>query len=244
MTKTITRKSQTLQTSNFVLSANQLSYLSPVATYTVPQSQVLEIPNSFIGLKLMTKESHSFSTGSGVTTYSITTNFPIAVDPSITLVGQNVVVVITTPATGAVTTFTVTTPNTVALTGLTQNTSYVVTVYYYPIGGSATLTVTSSDGTATTPILTKSLMTLAYTNDDDVRQGLKPAMVGLVIPERYQIQLQINSPAPIVLYGTTETAYSSPYASQSFISLPVQISSIFDWPDGIKGYAKGQLMGV
>jgi len=240
----ITRKNQTLQTNDFVLSGNQLSYPSPVATYTVPQSQVLEIPNSFIGLKLMTKETHSFSTGSGVTTQTITTNFPIAVDPSITLVGQNVVVDITTPATGVVTTFTVTTPSTINLTGLTGSTAYVVTVYYYPIGGTATLMVTSSDGTANTTVLTRSLQSLAYTNDDDVRQGLKPAMTGLVISEHYQIQLFVTSAAPIVLIGTTETAFSSPNAEQSFIALPVQISSIFNWPDGIKTYAKSQLMGV
>lgn len=226
------------------MTANQISYESPIATYTVPQSQVLEIPNSFIGLKLMTKETQTFTTGSGATTHTLTTNFPIAVDPNITLVGQNVVVNITTPTTGVVTTFTVTVPNTIALTGLTGNTAYTVILYYYPIGGTATLKVKSSDGTASTTILTRSLQSLAYTNDDDVRQGLKPGVTGQVIPEQYQIQLLVNSAAPIVLYGTAENAYSSPNALQSFIALPVLISSIFQWPDGIKAYAKSQLMGI
>lgn len=245
----ITRSSHVLQTTDFTLSANQSSYESPIATFTVPQGQVYEIPNQFIGLKLMTKESFSFTTGSGQTTHTLTTTYPIVQDPSLNVngsfgIGTNAVVDITTPATGVVTTFTVTLPNSINLTGLTQNTSYVVVVYYYFSGGSATLTVTSSDGTATTTVLTRSIGNLNVIDDNDVRVGLKPAMTGLVIPEQYQIQLQVNSPAPVVLYGTSETAYTSPNAMESFISLPVQTSSLYEWPSGTKAYAKQQYMGV
>jgi hypothetical protein len=243
--KTIRRNKIILGNSSFTMSANQSNYESEVATYSVPQNRVVEIPNEFIGLKLMTKQTFSFTTASGVTTQTLTTTYPIATDANIPMVGQNVIVVITTPATGEVTTFTVTTPNTVTLSGLTASTSYVVDVYYMFNSGQAKITVTSSDETAVTTLLSRNIGNLNATDQNDVRSGLKPGQLGLIIPERSKIQLKVITAAPIFLYAPgAETAYSSVYARQSFLELPANISSIFDWPSGIKGFAKQQQTGI
>lgn len=240
----IVRNLANLSTKDFTLSANQSSYESPSATYVVPAKRMIEIPNAFLGLKLMTKQAFSFTTTSGATTKAITTTYPIAVDPNITLIGDNVVVSMTSPSTGVTTAFTVTTPNTVTLSGLTGNTAYTGNLYYLFGSGSVRLTVTSSDGSATTTVLNRSIANVNVLNQNDVRVGLKPGMVGLLIPERWKIELQVNTAAPVCLYGTSETAYSSPNALQSFIELPVNISNLLAWPSGIKAYAKTQLMGV
>ncbi len=242
---TIRRNKIVLGNSSFTLSANQSNYESEVATYVVPQNRVVEIPNEFIGLKLMTKQTFTFTTASGVTTQALTTTYPIATDSNITMVGQNVVVVLTTPATGVITTFTVTVPNTVTLSGLTGSTSYVANVYYMFNSGQAKITVTSSDETAVTTILSRNIGNLNATDQNDVRSGLKPGQLGLIIPERNKIQLKVITAAPIFLYAPgADTAYSSAYAQQSFLELPANISSIFDWPTGIKGLAKQQQTGI
>lgn len=233
-----------LANDDFTLSANQASYESEVATHIVPAKRMYEIPDNFIGLKLMTKDHFTFTTGAAETTHVCTLTYPIAEDKLITMVGQNVIVVITTPATGEVTTFTVTQPKTVTLSGLAVSTAYVVDIYYLFKDGSVNISVVSSDETAKTKILEGAIGMINQLNEEDVRIGLKPGMVGLCIPERWKIQLKVITAASIIFYGATETAYSSPYARESFFELPVNVSNLLHWPTGIKQYAKSQLMGV
>jgi hypothetical protein len=230
MSKQISRSKLTLSTPNFSLQANQASYESPVAIYTVPPRKVYEIPNNFIRLKLATKQTFTFSTGSGETTQTLTTTYPIVEDPSFSNpVGTSVVLNMTTPATGEWTSFTVTQPNTISVTGLTGSTSYVINAYYLFQGGEAKITVVSSDLTTKSDILTYDIGQLDILNQEDVRYGLKPGVSGMVVAERFQIQVRVNSAAPICLYGASETAYSSPFARMSYIDLKVEGSMASDW---------------
>ena len=243
MKNTIMKKLIRLTNDDFTLFANQLNYESEIASYVVPAKRVYEIPDEFIGLKLMTKESFSFTTNSGETTHTLTLSYPIARDPLIDLKGANVIVVKTSPtpvAEWAVANYTVTEPKTVALSGLTQNTSYTFDVYYLFKGGSVNITVVSADGTGRTKILESSIGKVNMLNQEDVRVGLKPGMVGLVIPERFKIQINVITPAHVVLYNKD----NNPYARESFIELPVNVSNLLDWPEGIKTYAKSQLMSL
>jgi len=240
--KTIMKKLIRLTNQNFTLSANQPNYESEIATYVVPAKAIYEIPDEFIGLKLMTKESFSFTTSSGETSYTITLTYPIARDSLIAMNGANVIVVKTSPSPVAewlTNKYTVTEPKTIALSGLTESTSYTFDVYYLFKGGSVNITVVSADETAKAKVLEASIGKVNMLNQEDVRVGLKPGMVGLVIPERFKIQIRVITPATVVLYST-----SNPYARESFIELPVNVSNLLDWPEGIKAYAKSQLMSL
>ena len=249
-TAKINRSKNSLQTSDFTLSANQSNYESEVATYVVPQNRVVEIPDDFMGLKLMTRDSFSFTASN--TSQAITTAYNIVQDPNLNNasggigIGTNVVVYI--EGSGVSTSFSVTLPNTVTLTGLTSGSSYSGFIYYLFGNGQAKLTVTSSDGTATTTVLTRNIANLNQLNQNDTNVGLKPGMVNLVIPDRFKIQLKVTTSAPVFLYASgSDTAYSSQYAVNSFIDIPILVSSIFEWPGGRQGalqYAKQQYMSV
>jgi len=240
----ITRHLSRITNKDFVLSANQLNYESEIATYVVPANRMFEIPNDFIGLKLMTKDHFEFSTGSSETTHVCTLTYPIAPDPLIPAVRGYVVVHETSPAAAEWTNFTVTLPKTVTLAGLTSSKDYVFDIYYLFGVGSLNISVLSSDGTAKTKILERAIRAVNMLNQEDIRTGLKPGMIGLCIPERYKIQVRVITPAPVILYDSQETSYSSPWARESFIELPINESSLAEWPKGIENYAKQQLMGL
>ena len=233
---------------DFTVSANQLNYESEIATYIVPAKRMCEIPDDFIGLKLMTKDSFSFTTGSAETTQTLTLTYPIARDTLIDLTGANVIVVKDTPAPRgewAIADYTVTEPKTVALSGLTASTAYIFDIFYLFKAGSISITVVSSDETAKTKILERAIGKVNTINQEDVRVGLKPGMVGLCIPERWKIQIRVITPASIVLYDRgIDTGAKSLYARESFIELPINVSNLLSWPEGIKAYAKSQLMAL
>lgn len=245
----IRRSGINLQNADGVLSANQLGYESEVWTYRVPQGRVLELPNRFMGLKLMTRDSFSFTaTGSS---QAITLNFPIAQDPGLNGsggalgIGTNVVVVYTAGKSGVDTNFTVTQPKTVTLDGLTSTTVYTGHIYYLFGDGQAKITITSSDGTSVGTFVNRSIANLNSTDQNDVRSGMKPGALGFVIPERFVVQLKVITQAPVFLYATgADTSESSQYAVNSFIDLVGQISSLSDWPPGTGEYAKKQLTGI
>ncbi len=227
----IKRSKLTLSTTNFTPQANQTSYESPVAVYTVPPRRVYEIPNNFIVLKLATKQTFTFATASGETTQTLTTTYPIVEDPNFASpVATSVVLNITTgPTTGEWTSFSVTQPNTISVTGLTASTNYVINAYYLFSGGEAKITVLSSDLTTKSDILTYDIGQLNILNQQDVRYGLKPGVSGMVVAERFQIQVRVNSAAPVCLYGSSETAYSSPFARMSQVALKVEGSMASEW---------------
>lgn len=244
---TISRNFTRLETSDFALSTRQANYESEIATYVVPAKRVVEIPDSFIGLKLMTGERFTFTTGVGETTRVLSLTNDIARDSLISLNGANVIVVRRTPTPvleWAVADYSVSLPRTVTLTGLIASTAYAFDVYYLFGIGSANITVLSSDNTARTRILEAAIRRINMINQEDVRMGLKPGMTGLVIPERYRIQVRVNTPAPVFWHGLTETANTSPFARESFIELPINSSSLLEWPEGITRYAKEQLMAL
>ncbi len=247
----INRSGVVVQNSSGVLSANQLSYESEIWPYTVPQIRVLEIPNKFIGLKLMTRDSFSF-TASG-TTQAITLNFPVAQDPELNTssgtigIGTNIVVFFLTGTTGPSTNFTFTGPKTVTLNGLTSTTAYTGYIYYMfaDAKSQAKITITSSDGTATGTLINRAIGNLNTTIQNDVRSGIKPGGLGYILPERFQLQLKVITPAPIFLYAPgSETTFSSPNAVNSFIELNCQLSALSSWPPGTGAYAKQQLTGI
>ena len=236
-----------LETGHFVLRANQRDYESEVATYIVPAGKLYEIPGDFIGLKLKTGERFTFRTGVGVTTQTLTLTYDIARDQLIPLEGANVVVVKDSPAPREewpTANYTVTLPRTIELTGLLADTDYVFDVYYLFGAGSVNITVTSADETARTKVLERNIRAVNMLNQENVRVGLKPGMVGLCIPERYKICVKVVTPAPIYFHAAEETAYSSPFARESFVSLPVNVSNLLDWPENIERYAKEQLMAL
>lgn len=244
----ISRKFTRLETKDFTITANQSNYESEVATYVVPAKRMIEIPDDFIGLKLMTGERFTFSTGAGVTTKSLTLTYPIARDSLIALKGANVIVVRNKPTPREewpVDKYTVTEPKTVDLSGLTENTDYEFDIYYLFVGGSVNITVISADETAHTRILEGAIRKINMLNQEDVRTGLKPGMVGLCIPERYKIQVKVKTAAAIVFFDpVADSGAKSKYARESFIELPVNESNLLEWPGGIEAYAKTQLMGL
>ncbi|MBT9175677.1 MAG: hypothetical protein DDT22_01361 [candidate division WS2 bacterium] len=243
---TISRKFTRLETKDFTIFANQRGYESEVADYIVPAKRMIEIPNDFIGLKLMTGDRFTFTTGAAETTRALTLTFPIARDSLIPLVGQNVIVVRRTPAPVIEwPTFTVTEPRTVTLTGLLVSTAYVFDVYYLFGVGSVNITVISADETARTKILEGAIRKINMLNQEDVRTGLKPGMVGLCIPERYRIQVRVNTPAPIILFDpVADIGARSRFARESFIELPVNVSDLLQWPEDIERYSKQQLLSI
>ena len=82
-------------------------------------------------------------------------------------------------------------------------------------------------------------------NQEDVRVGLKPGMIGLIIPERTKIQVRVKTAASIVFYDPViDTGAKSPYARESFIELPVNVSDQIQWPENIETYSKQQLMAL
>ncbi|MBT9164843.1 MAG: hypothetical protein DDT23_00851 [candidate division WS2 bacterium] len=243
---TISRKFARLETKDFTIFANQRGYESEIAEYVVPAKRMIEIPNDFIGLKLMTGDRFTFTTGVGETTRALVLTYPIARDSLIPLVGQNVIVVRRTPAPVIEwTTFSVTEPRTVTLTGLLASTAYVFDVYYLFGVGSVNITVISADETARTKILESAIRKINMLNQEDVRMGLKPGMVGLCIPERYKIQVRVNTPAPVILFDpVVDAGARSRFARESFIELPVNVSDLLQWPEDIERYAKQQLMAL
>ena len=243
----ISRKFSRLRESDFTLTANQKDYESEVATYIVPSKRIIEIPDDFIGLKLMTGERFSFTTGVGETTKTLTLTYEIARDGLISLKGANVIVVKNSPTPReewAVANYTVTLPKTVDLSGLTAETSYQFDIYYLFCDGTVKIVVQSADETAKTNLLNRAIRAVNMLNQENVKVGLKPGMIGLVIPERFKIILAVKTLAPIYLYGLQETTCTSPYARESFIELPVNVSDLLQWPEETEAYAKRQLMGL
>ena len=57
----IPRKLGRLETSDFVITPNQINYESEIATYVVPAQRVIEIADKFMGLKLMTGDRVTLS---------------------------------------------------------------------------------------------------------------------------------------------------------------------------------------
>lgn len=242
--KIIIRKFNRLDNKDFVITANQTGYESEVATYIVPAKRVVEIPNDFIGLKLMTGERFTFTTGAGETTRTLTLAHPIAHDPLLGGPVASVIPVRRTPApTLEWTTFTVSAPRTVTLTGLLASTAYVFDVYYLFGVGSVNITVISSDETARTKILEAAIRKVNMLNQEDVRTGLRPGSVGLIIPERYRIQVRVNTPAPVIFFHPTiDTPPRSPFAREGFVELPVNVSDLLDWDPNIETLAKEQML--
>jgi hypothetical protein len=243
----ISRKFSRLTNKDFTILANQSNYESEIATYQVPPKKVFEIPDAFIGMKLMTKESFSFTTATGETSHDCTLTYPIAQDSTIALKGANVIVVKRSPTPAgewSTANYTVTLPKTVTLSGLTQSTSYVFDIFYLFGGaGSVNITIYSDDRSAKTKILESAIRKINQVNQEDVRTGIKPGQVGLVIPERYLIQVRVICPASIVLWDPiADSGAKSLYARESFIELPVNVSDLLAWPEGIKAFAKSQLI--
>ncbi len=243
----ISRQLDRITTRDFVLRTNQLNYESETATYIVPAKRMLEIPDDFIGLKLMTGERFVFTTGVGVTTQTLTLSHSIARDSLIELRGANVIVVRRIPVPveeWAIANYTVTEPRTVVLTGLIASTAYQFDIYYLFGGGSLNISVISSNESARTKILERAIRAVNMVNQEDVRVGLKPGMIGLCIPERFRIHVNVITPARIIWHDPAETAFSSPFARESFIELPVNVSNLLQWPAGIEIHAKQQLLGL
>jgi len=245
---TISRKFNRLDTIDFTITPNQINYESEVATYIVPAKRMIEIPDDFIGLKLMTGQRFVFTTGAGVTTATLTLAHPIARDPLIPMNGANVIVVRHIPAPRAewpIAHYTVTEPRTVVLSGLAPATAHEFDVYYLFGVGSVNITVVSADETAKTKILEGAIRRINMLNQEDVRTGLKPGMVGLCIPERYRIQVKVNTPAPIIFFDpVVDVGARSRFARESFIELPVNVSNLLEWPLNIERYAKQQLAAL
>ena len=240
----IKRQLNRLETHHFILSKNHLNYESEVATYIIPAEKIYEVPDDFIGLKLMTKETHKFTTGTGVTTHTITLHHDIARDNLIPLEGANVIVVRDVPAPRKewpTANYTVTLPRTVKLTGLVGGTAYTFDFYYLFGAGSVNITVESADELVKTKILEGNIRGINMKNQENVRAGLKPGMVGLCIPEKFSIKVNVVAPTVVCFRADEETAFSSPFARESFISLPVNISDLKDWPENMIRYAKEQI---
>jgi len=242
----IPRKLGRLETSDFVITPNQINYESEIATYVVPAQRVIEIADKFMGLKLMTGDRVTFTTGVGETTRTLTLTHNIARDALIPLVGQNVIVVRRTPTPVLEwTTFTVTEPRTVALTGLLASTAYVFDVYYLFGVGSVNISVISADEQVRTKIFERSIRSVNMINQEDTRMGLRAGMIGLVIPERFRIQVRVITPASVILHHpTADIGAKSPFARESFIELPIYISNQLDWPEGTEDFAKQQTAAI
>jgi len=243
MEKQIVRQSGIITNTDFVVTANQVGYESEIATYIVPQNRVLELPDKLIGLKLATKDSFSFTTGTGETQHDCTLTYPIAPDPLLPLVGGTVIVVQRSaggsPTNVEWTNFTVTLPKTVTIKGLTQGTAYVYDVFYLFADGSVNITVVSDDGTVRTKILESSIASVNQLNQLDSRKGLRYGKINMIIPDRWQIQVRVITNASVVLYDpTADSGAKSKFARQSYIELPVDISSIFQWGAEVRDIAK------
>jgi hypothetical protein len=241
----IIRGSGLITNKDFTITANQIGYESEIATYLVPQNRVLELPDKFIGLKLMTKDTFSFSTATGETSHGCTLTYPIARNELISMKGANVIVVKRTPtpvAEWAVANYSVTEPNTVTISGLTQSTAYVFDIYYLFNNGSVNITIVSDDGNVKAKVLERAIGKVNTLNQEDVRAGLKYGQIGLVIPERYKVQIRVITNASIILWDpVADSRAKSKYARESYIELPVDISDILQWPEGVKTFAKSQL---
>ena len=243
MEKQIVRQSGVITNTDFVVTANQVGYESEIATYKVPQNRVLELPDKLIGLKLATKDSFSFTTGTGETQHNCTLSFPIAQDPLLPLVGGTVIVVQRSAGGSSTnvewTNFTVTLPKTVTIKGLTQSTEYVYDIFYLFADGSVNITVVSDDGTVRTKILESSIASVNQLNQLDSRKGLRYGKINMIIPDRWQIQVRVITNASVVLYDpTADSGAKSKFARQSYIELPVDISSIFQWGAEVRDIAK------
>jgi hypothetical protein len=243
MEKQIVRQSGIITNTDFVIIPNQVGYESEIATYKVPQNKVLELPDKLIGLKLATKDSFSFTVGSGETQYDCILTYPIAKDPLLPLVGGTVIVVQRSAGGSATnvewTNFTVTLPKTVTIKGLTPNTEYVYDIFYLFADGSVNITVVSDDGTVRTKILESSIASVNQLNQLDSRKGLRYGKINMIIPDRWQIQVRVITKASVVLFHPTEdSGAKSRFARQSYIELPVDISSIFKWGKEVREIAK------
>jgi hypothetical protein len=243
MAKQIVRQSGVITNTDFVVTPNQIGYESEIATYKVPQNRVLELPDRLIGLKLATKDSFSFTTGSGETQHNCTLSFPIAQDPLLPLVGGTVIVVQRSAAGSSTnvewTNFTVTLPKTVTIKGLTAGTEYVYDIFYLFADGSVNITIVSDDGTVRTKILESSIASVNQLNQLDSRKGLRYGKINMIIPDRWQIQVRVITNASVVLYDpVADSGAKSKFARQSYIELPVDISSIFQWGAEVRDIAK------
>lgn len=234
---------------DFVIKANQVNYESEIAEYVVPSKRVLEIPNDFIGLKLMTGEEFSFATGAGENSKTLTTTYNIVKDPLLPLAPPNsgapacVIVRKVSPAPeNEWTNFTVTLPRTITLNGLTASTNYVFRVYYLFDVGNVKITILSADETAKKDILTSSIFAVNSLNQENIKAGLKPGSVGQIIPERYKVQLKVKTPAPVYLFGSTESGRKTPWARVSYLELPVLMSNEFEWKVNVDELAKSQML--
>lgn len=241
----IIRGSGLITNKDFTITANQIGYESEIATYIVSQNRVLELPDKFIGLKLMTKDTFSFTTGSAETSHTCTLTYPIATNELISMNGANVIVVERSPAVGewAVANYTVTVPKTVVISGLTASTAYVFDIYYLFNNGSVNITIVSDNGNVKTKVLERAIGKVNTLNQEDIRAGLKYGQIGLVIPERYKIQIRVITSAPVILWDpVADSGAKSLYARESYIELPVDISDILQWPEGVKTFAKSQFV--
>ena len=236
---------------HFSLFANQLDYESEVAVYQVPSGKMVELDGrEFIGLKFITVEQFSFTTGSAETSKTLTVSYGIARDPLLpdvpSAAGQpaNVLVEKTSPApAGEWTSFTVSGDN-VTLSGLTASTSYVFKIYYLFEKGYAKITVYSADETAKLDVLNENIGRINRLNQEDTRFGLKLGVTGLFpVPERYKIKIRVKAPTYVYWFGATASGVKTPYARVGLISLPVAMSDMIEYPESIKLYAKQQLIG-
>lgn len=241
----ILRRVINLTTGAFVLRANQRDFDSETATYTVPNNRMNETIDELVQMKLMTRESFSFTTATGVTTHTLVLTHDIAPDPALAMVGGVAVVVRRTPTPVAeITTYTVALPRTIHLTGLAAGTAHTFDVYYLFGAGRVNLSVLTDDGTAQTRILESSIRAVNMLNQVDDRMGLRLGRVGVLVPEDFRIQVRVVTPAAVIWHGATETAFSSPFARESFINLQVNDSNMLEWPAGIALTAKEQVAGI
>jgi hypothetical protein len=247
MEKQIIRQSGILTNTDFTITPNQVGYESEIATYKVPQNRVVELPDKLIRLKLMTKETFSFTSPTNATEKSVVLTYPIVQDPLVSLV-RNAVIVVQRSAGGNSTNvewtnFTVTLPNTVTIKGLTQSTDYVYDIFYLFSDGSVNITIVSDDATVRTKILESSIVGINQLNQLDSRKGLRYGKINMILPDRWQIQVRVITSASIVLYDpVADSGAKSKFARHSYIELPVDISSIFQWGEEVRDIAKQRAM--
>jgi len=232
-----------------VIMPNNPGDRSTIATFFVPRERVYEVVNKFFQLKLPAGEV--FPAVTGVTSHIIQLTHPIARDPTISLKGANVILVqevggINTEVPVANYEVDEITRN-ITITGLVTGTTYVFKAYYLfgCNNSSVKINVLSPDGNTGRNILPiGSIRSINISNQEDINKGLRLSMAGLPIPQNFRIELEVTTPASIILYGKNEAPGQSPFSKEGFINIPMDSSARADWPVDLESQTKVHLATV
>lgn len=219
---------------HFVLTPNTAGVDTTIAERRIPREIAEQIVDDAIEMRLMTRETFTFTTAAGETTRMLSLAGDIVSSPELGHIGDSAILIRTTPApiiewTTATIDYVL---NRITLTGLLASTAYVFDVFYVFGEGNFTIKLETPTAGRETSMLYGSVRSLSQRSQYNVKSAL--TLSGELMPEMFRLVITLNSPR-VVSWDAN--------ARNSILSFPIAVQPMHELPEEIVEQVKAQMVG-